>query len=217
MAGLIGAGRSEFARGIYGSASTTSGEIKIDGETVNINSPRKAIELGLALVTESRKDDGLVMSRSIAENSMMPFLEEVSTLGVLRPGAEKGRATEMMKRLDIRAPGPQSVVENLSGGNQQKVLFAKSLMRTPKVLIVDEPTRGVDVGAKQAIYALITDLAESGMAILLISSELEEIMGLSHRILVMRRGRIVAELDAENTTEEIVLANAFGTATPAAA
>ncbi|HWI21588.1 MAG TPA: sugar ABC transporter ATP-binding protein [Baekduia sp.] len=217
MAGLIGAGRSEFARGLFGAERTTAGEILIDGEPVKIRSPRQAFAHGLAMVTESRKDDGLIMTRSIAENSMMPFLSEVSTMGVLRHGSEKARVIDMIEQLDIRTSGPQQVVRNLSGGNQQKVLFAKSLMRTPKVLIIDEPTRGVDVGAKQGIYELITELAASGMAILVISSELEEVMGLAHRILVMRRGRLVADMNIDVATEENILAAAFGTAGTVAA
>jgi simple sugar transport system ATP-binding protein/ribose transport system ATP-binding protein len=212
MAGLIGAGRSEFARAVFGADPSSAGEVRLDGMPLKVRSPRDAIANGLAMVTESRKDDGLVMARSIAENTMMPHLGDVSRFGVVSRGSERSRVATMMEQLDIRANGPGTPVANLSGGNQQKVLFAKSLLRTPRVLIIDEPTRGVDVGAKQAIYALITALAEQGLAILLISSELEEIIGLSHRVLVMRRGRIVAELASDQADEETILAHAFGTA-----
>lgn len=211
MAGLIGSGRSEFARALFGADRITAGEILLDGEPVKIRSPRAAVRRGLAMLTESRKDDGLVMGRSISENTVLPHLDEVSAWGILQPKRERARVAQMIEQLDIRTSGPNLAVSSLSGGNQQKVMFAKWLMRTPRVLIVDEPTRGVDVGAKQAIYELITGLAESGMAILLISSELEEVLGLAHRILVMRRGRIVTTLDRADATEEIVLAHAFGT------
>ena len=215
MAGLIGSGRSELARALFGADRVTSGEVLLDGGRVRIRSPRAAIRYGIALLTESRKDDGLVMGRSISENTVLPHLDDVSDWGILRRGRERAAVAEMITQLDVRTSGPSLAVSSLSGGNQQKVMFAKWLVRTPRVLIVDEPTRGVDVGAKQAIYGLIAKLARSGMAILLISSELEEVLGLSHRVLVMRRGRIAVALERADATEEIVLAHAFGTAADA--
>jgi ABC-type sugar transport system ATPase subunit len=175
-----------------------------------MKSPRDAIRAGLALLPESRKEQGLLMRRSILENVSLPHMDEVSRFGVFDFGRERERVGDLVRRLDVRTAGLTSLIDTLSGGNQQKVLFGKWLFRTPRVLIADEPTKGVDVGAKHAIHALITRLAEEGMGVLLISSEIEEVLGLSHRILVMRYGTVVAEFDGTTATETEVMNAAFG-------
>jgi simple sugar transport system ATP-binding protein/ribose transport system ATP-binding protein len=149
------------------------------------------------------------MGRSIVENVTLPHLDEVSRGAVLAPRAEQRAASELVRRVDVRAPRTSVAVSALSGGNQQKVLFAKWLFRSPRVLIADEPTRGVDVGAKRAIYELLHSLAAEGMAVLLISSEMEEVLGLAHRVLVMRGGEIVARLEGSELNEETVMSAAF--------
>ena len=172
--------------------------------------PRDAIRAGLALVPESRKEQGLLMRRPIVDNLSLVHMDEVSKLGVFSFRRERERAGDLVERLDVRAAGLKALVDTLSGGNQQKVLFGKWLFRTPRVLIADEPTRGVDVGAKHAIHELIARLADNGMGVLLISSEIEEVLGLSHRILVMRNGSIVGEFDGATATETNVMNAAFG-------
>jgi ABC-type sugar transport system ATPase subunit len=163
------------------------------------------------MLPEDRKRQGLIMLRSIVENVTLPHLGDLSTAGVVATGDERRRTSELIGRLDVRTPSNNAAVNTLSGGNQQKVLFAKWLFRRPRVFILDEPTRGVDVGAKVAIYELIRSLAADGMAVLLISSEHEEVLGLAHRVLVMRAGRIVAEFDEQTMSEDAVLHAAFAT------
>jgi ABC-type sugar transport system ATPase subunit len=161
------------------------------------------------MIPESRKDQGLIFGRSVVENTTLAQLDELSRLGVVRRRAERRAAGGMLDRCDVRAGSYSAPVMTLSGGNQQKVLFARTLLGGPRVLLADEPTRGVDVGAKLAIYELLVSLADEGMAIVLISSELEEILGLAHRVLVMRSGRLVTELEGEAMTESAILAAAF--------
>jgi ABC-type sugar transport system ATPase subunit len=209
LAGLIGSGRSEVARAIFG-ADRASGEVLLDGRPLSVRSPRDAIEAGIAMLPEDRKYQGLLMQRSIVENVSLPHLRTVSAGGVLAGGRERRTVADLLKRLDVRAKGPGARVATLSGGNQQKVLFGKWLFRRPQVLLADEPTRGVDVGAKRSIYDLIRSLAKDGMAVLLISSEHEEVLGLAHRVLVMRGGRVVAELDDDSMSEDAVMRAAFG-------
>ncbi len=209
VAGLIGSGRSEVAHAISGALRITAGTIELDGKPIAPRSPGHATRLGIALLPESRKAQGLLLSRSIAENVSLPHLAGLSRLGVVTRQRERRDVGAIVERLGVRAPSVDTPVANLSGGNQQKVLFAKSLMRPPKLLIADEPTRGVDIGAKRAIYDLIVDLANRGMAIVLISSELEEVVALSHRVCVMRAGRLVATLGADEITEEAVINAAF--------
>ena len=212
MAGLIGSGRSEVLRAVFGADRVDSGDVLLDGEPLRRPSPRRSIAKGLVMLPESRKDDGLVMVRSVAENAVMAHLQDVSAAGVIRSERQRTAVTKLLKDFDVRTASPSTPVGSLSGGNQQKVLFAKCLMGGPRVLLVDEPTRGVDVGAKRAIYDLLTGLAADGMAILVVSSELEEVLGLAHRVLVMHRGRLVANLPASEADEETVLSAAFGTA-----
>jgi ABC-type sugar transport system ATPase subunit len=213
LAGLIGSGRSEVARAIVGADRRDAGELEVDGRPVKVRTPRAAARAGLVMLPEDRKTQGLLMLRSIVDNITLPHLRAVSRAGVVAPRRERRGAVEMMGRVDVRAKGPGARVNTLSGGNQQKVLFAKWLLRPPRVFIADEPTRGVDVGAKRAIWELVHDLAADGKAVLLISSEHEEVLGLAHRVLVMRGGTIVAELDRETMSEEALLRAAFATDT----
>ncbi len=212
LAGLIGSGRSEVARAIFGADRATAGVIEVDGKPLSARSPRAAIRRGIAMLPEDRKRQGLLMLRSIVDNVTLPHLEEVSTAGVLSRRTERSRTSQLITQLDVRAKSNDASVNTLSGGNQQKVLFAKWLFRRPRVFIADEPTRGVDVGAKRAIYELIESLAAEGIAVLLISAEHQEVLGLAHRVLVMRGGRIVAEFDEQTMSEDAVLHAAFATA-----
>jgi ABC-type sugar transport system ATPase subunit len=211
LAGLIGSGRSEVARAIFGADRAEGGEIALDGRAVRVRKPRDAVRAGIVMVPEDRKAHGLLMLRSIIDNVSLPHLQLVSSAGVINDRRERRAGGELMRSVDVRAKGPSAKVNTLSGGNQQKVLFAKWLFRRPRVFIADEPTRGVDVGAKRAIYELIHSLAQQGMAVLLISSEHEEVLGLAHRVLVMRAGRIVAELDRDTMGEEAIMSAAFAT------
>jgi ABC-type sugar transport system ATPase subunit len=212
LAGLVGSGRSEVARAVFGADPRTGGTIRVGGAVAKIKSPRSAVRRGIAMLPESRKLQGLLMGRSVAENITLPHLDEVSSgFGVMRTGQEKRRTAELVETVDIRTPRTSTLVNALSGGNQQKVLFAKWLFHRPRVLLADEPTRGVDVGAKRSIYELIHRLAADGLAVLLISSELEEVLGLAQRILVMRGGKIVARLEGDDINEDAVMAAAFAT------
>jgi ABC-type sugar transport system ATPase subunit len=211
LAGLIGSGRSEVARAIFGADRRTAGVVEVDGKRLDARSPRAAIRRGVVMLPEDRKRQGLLMLRSLVDNVTLPHLGDLSSAGVMALRSERKRTSELISRLDVRTRSNNARVNTLSGGNQQKVLFAKWLFRRPRVFILDEPTRGVDVGAKLAIYELIHSLAAEGIAVLLISSEHEEVLGLAHRVLVMRAGRIVAEFDRQTMSEEAVLRAAFAT------
>jgi ABC-type sugar transport system ATPase subunit len=216
LAGLVGSGRTEVARAIFGADALDAGEVLLDGAPVRLRSPRQAIRHGVAMLPESRKEQGLVMMRSVRENVTLSTLPDFAEGGLVSRRRERARARELSADLSIRTPSVDAPVGTLSGGNQQKVLFARWLVKPPKVLIVDEPTRGVDVGAKRQIHELILELADRGMAVLVISSELEEVLGLAHRVLVMRRGRIVGEFDHTEATMERVMSAAFATEEAAA-
>jgi len=209
LAGLVGSGRTEVARAIFGADPLDAGEILLEGRPVRVRGPRQAARLGIAMLPESRKEQGLVMMRSVRENLTLPTLDDYASGGLVSRRRERARAGELSRDLGIRTPSLDAPVTTLSGGNQQKVLFGKWLARPPRVLIADEPTRGVDVGAKRQIHELIIELAAGGMAVLLISSELEEVLGLAHTVLVMRRGRVVASYDAREATMERVMSAAF--------
>jgi ABC-type sugar transport system ATPase subunit len=210
LAGLVGSGRSELARALFGADPIDAGTITIDGRPVTLRSPRDAVRHGIGFVPESRKDDGLVMLRSVRENISLPTLARRSHAGFVSAHDEEAAVDDVIGRLGVHTAGREAAVATLSGGNQQKVLFGKWLLDRPRVLLVDEPTRGVDVGAKRAIYELMRELADGGMAMLVISSELEEVLGLADRVVVMHRGRVTAELDGAQATEEAVLHAAFG-------
>ena len=212
IAGLVGSGRTELARALFGAARIEGGSVALTGGGALGRSPRRSLDAGLALIPESRKDDGLIFGRSSVENVTLSRLGSLSALGVIRRALARRTAREMLERCDVRGARYSAPVRTLSGGNQQKVLFARTMLCGPRVLVADEPTRGVDVGAKRAIYELLTELAGQGLGVLLISSELEEVLGLSHRVLVMRRGRVVAQLEGEAMTEHAILAAAFADA-----
>lgn len=209
LAGLVGSGRTEVARSIFGADSIDSGEVLVDGSRARIAHPRDAVRVGIAMLPESRKDEGLVMLRAIRENETLAVLPEFATIGAVKRRRERQRARELSRRVDLRAESVDAPVLRLSGGNQQRVLFAKGLAVRPKVLIADEPTRGVDVGAKGQIHELLAELAGAGVGILLISSEVEEVLGLAHRVVVLRRGRVVRECEGADVTREIVMRAAF--------
>jgi len=209
LAGLVGAGRTELARAVYGAARPTAGSVELATGDALSGGPRARLRAGVAMIPESRKEDGLLLGRSVTENVSLASLGAVSRYGFVRRGAERRRTREALDRWTVRADSLGSPASSLSGGNQQKLLFARVLLCGPKVLLADEPTRGVDIGAKRAIYDLLAALADEGLGVLLISSELEEVLGLAHRVLVMRAGRIVDELAGEQMTESAVLAAAF--------
>jgi ABC-type sugar transport system ATPase subunit len=209
LAGLVGSGRTEIARAIFG-ADAATGTIELEGAELRRRNPRSGIRRGIALLPESRKDQGLVMMRPVLENTTIAHVASVCRLGVLQRRRERQLVASVLTSVDARAANHTMPVSALSGGNQQKVSFAKWLVKTPRVLLADEPTRGIDVGAKRAIYELLQGLAAQGLGVLLISSELEEVIGLAHRVLVIRAGRIVAEFAAEEANEETVMRAAFG-------
>jgi ABC-type sugar transport system ATPase subunit len=215
LAGLVGAGRTEVARAIYRANRVQSGSVTVStGDKANphrvTGTPRTAMRAGVLMIPESRKDQGLLLGRSVRENVSLSTLAQVSRFGMVQRGPERRTVRDMLSRVDARGGGQSVPASSLSGGNQQKLLFARSLLSDPTVLIADEPTRGVDVGAKRAIYELLTTLTADGLGILLISSDVEEILGLAHRVLVMRGGRVVTELTGENATEAAILGAAFG-------
>lgn len=210
FAGLIGSGRSELAQAIFGAAPKASGEILLNGVPVSITSPRSAIELGIGYLPEDRKAAGLFLEMSIKLNVEATVIEEVSQGVFIAPAKERSLAQQYVRQLDISTPGIEQEVRRLSGGNQQKTLVAKWLAIKPKILIVDEPTRGIDVGAKKEIHFLLRSLAESGVGVIMISSELPEVLGMSDRILVMHEGAIVGEYAAGEATEEIIIRAASG-------
>ena len=202
FAGLVGAGRTETARLIFGADRKDSGTIKLNGQPVEIRSPRDAIRAGIGLLTEDRKAEGLILSHAIRENFGLPNLGTFSKAGWINQRAEADAFAQHSERLKIKAAGPRQAAGTLSGGNQQKVVLAKWLARQCDVLIFDEPTRGIDVGAKYEIYLLIHELAAAGKAMILISSELPEVLGMADRILVMHEGRITGEIESASTATQ---------------
>ncbi len=210
IAGLVGAGRTELARTLFGVDAPLSGEILMEGKRLDLKSPADAIRAGVGLVPEDRRLQGLVIEMTVRENVTLAELGRLSTYGIIRQAEERERAQEMVDRLGVRTYGLTQEVQLLSGGNQQKVVLAKWLSLEPKLLILDEPTRGVDVGAKQEIYHLITGLTKAGVAVIMISSEMEEILGMSDRVLVMHEGSIAGELSRDGLTEENVMTLATG-------
>jgi ABC-type sugar transport system ATPase subunit len=204
LAGLVGSGRTETALTIFGITPATSGEILIDGKVQTITSPEAARDLGIAYVPEDRGSQGLIKAQSIEDNVALANLKRLMRGFLVDAARVTEEAKKAITRFGIRARGPQQLVRQLSGGNQQKVVLGKWLATSPRILIMDEPTRGIDVGAKAEIHLLMRKLAGEGMAILMISSELPEVLGMSDRVLVMNSGRIVAEFDKEHATAEAV-------------
>ena len=210
IAGLVGAGRTETARVIFGADALDSGTIEVFGKPVTIRSPQDAIRHGIGLVTEDRKQQGLVLGMAVRENNTLANLGALSVAGFIKRNAEKREAEKYRQSLAIKTPTIEQTVQNLSGGNQQKVVLAKWLFTGSKILIFDEPTRGIDVGAKSEIYKLMNELAANGVAIIMISSELPEVLGMSDRILVMHEGRITGELSRADATQEKIMTLATG-------
>jgi ribose transport system ATP-binding protein len=211
VAGLVGAGRTEMLRTLFGVDAPVSGAIEVGGKPVDLKSPQQAIAAGVALVPEDRKQQGVVLDMIIRQNIGLASLHQHSRPGgFLNFAVEKQQSAEMSQRLRVKAPHDQYRVGNLSGGNQQKVVLGKWLALKPRVLLLDEPTRGIDVGAKQEIYQLMDELAGQGIAVLFVSSEMEEIMGMSDRVIVMHEGRITGELTREQLSEESVMHLATG-------
>ncbi|MGD9712768.1 MAG: sugar ABC transporter ATP-binding protein [Thermomicrobiales bacterium] len=210
LAGLVGSGRTELARVLFGADAYDSGSLVVEGREVRLKNPSQAIEHGIALVPEDRKLQALVLLLSIRENISLPSLGELSRFGFVRRGPERALAAKYIDALQIRTPSQDQKTVNLSGGNQQKVVLAKWLSRNPRILIVDEPTRGIDVGAKAEVHELLTDLAATGVAVLMISSELTEVLRMSDRILVMREGGLAGELSRAEATQERVMELATG-------
>jgi len=213
LTGLVGAGRSEVARLVFGADPKRAGRILLDGAPVNLASPAAAIAHGIGFVTEDRKRQGLVLGLPVRENVTLAELERLSALGFVRRDLERAEVRRVVDRLRIRTPSIEQLVRNLSGGNQQKVALAKWLLTRSRVLFFDEPTRGIDVGAKVEIYQIMNDLARRGVAMVMITSELPEALGMSDRLLVMREGRLVAELARAQATQEIIMAYATGAQT----
>jgi ribose transport system ATP-binding protein len=210
LAGLVGAGRTELVRTIFGASEITNGEIYVDGQLVKISSPTDAIANGIAHVPESRKDQALFLSMSVKENITMIEMKNHRRAGVLNWKNIHESADHFMKEFKIKMASLDQNVSNLSGGNQQKVIIARWLSIAPKVLLLDEPTRGVDIGAKTEIHKIISKLAEEGLAVLMISSELPEVIGMSDRILVMSEGKLVGELHKKDATQENIMHLATG-------
>jgi ribose transport system ATP-binding protein len=210
LAGLVGAGRSELATALFGVAPVDSGEVRLEGRRIPLGNPRKAIQLGMALIPENRKEQGLILSQSVRNNTSLVILERLRDFLLINEQQEYDTVRKQVEDMDIKTPSLEQEVGYLSGGNQQKVALGKWLCSEPKLIIMDEPTRGIDVGAKAEIYQLMHKLAQKGTGIIMISSELPEIIGMSDRILVMSRGQIVGELNRGEATEEAILTLAIG-------
>ncbi|MFE4534734.1 sugar ABC transporter ATP-binding protein [Streptomyces scopuliridis] len=210
LAGLVGAGRSEVAQAVFGVDRADAGEVVVDGRTLPAGSPTAAMDAGLALVPEDRRQRGLVMDMSIERNIALTGLDRLGRGGMVRRVLERGRAADWAVRLQLKYNRLADPVGVLSGGNQQKVVLAKWLATDPAVLIVDEPTRGIDVGTKAEVHRLLSSLAAEGLAVLMISSDLPEVLGMADRVLVMHEGRLTAEIPRAEATEESVMAAATG-------
>ena len=210
VAGLMGAGRTEIMETIFGARKKKSGRIYMDGKELNIRKPHQAIAAGIGFITEDRKDEGLVLGLTVRENLAIPNLKKLSKSAVIQKQKEKQWTEEMIQKLRIKTSGPEQEVKSLSGGNQQKVVFGKWLGTEPKLLILDEPTRGVDVGAKKEIYSIMNELTEKGFSIIMVSSELPEILGMSDRVMVIHEGKLSAILDKKEASQEKIMEAATG-------
>jgi rhamnose transport system ATP-binding protein len=211
FAGLVGSRRTDVALALFGIETADSGTITLDGQTVNISSPQQAVKQGLAYVTEDRRQLGLTMPMSITTNISLPMLPRyLNRFGLVKRAEEQKTAEQYRDRLTIRAVSMAQTAGTLSGGNQQKVVLSKWLNTQPRLLILDEPTRGIDVGAKAEVHQIIDELAQQGMGIILISSDLPEVLAMSDRIVVMREGRQMAILDRSEATQERVMTAAMG-------
>lgn len=205
ISGLVGAGRTELAKTLYGVYKKDSGTMTLDGEKVNLRTPKEALDKGIVYVSEDRKHDGLILMMDVRSNMTISALEKFKRFLGIDKKKENRIASEYREKINIKTPSLHQKVQNLSGGNQQKVAIAKSLLTDPKVLILDEPTRGVDVGAKKEIYDLLNKIKEEGRSIIMISSEMPEILGMSDRILVMHEGQLRGEISREEATQEKIM------------
>jgi ABC-type sugar transport system ATPase subunit len=215
IAGLMGAGRTELVEGIFGACpERTRGEVFLDGKKLDIRSPKDAIDNGIALLTEDRKALGLFLTQSVAFNTTISSLQTISSalLGVINHNQERQMVRDYVKQLNVKTSAIETIIGTLSGGNQQKVILGKWLNAGPKVFILDEPTRGIDIGAKVEIYKLLNNLVERGVTVIMISSELPEIMGMCDRVMVMCEGRVVSDLTREAATKEAIMSYATGSA-----
>ncbi|HPO12976.1 MAG TPA: sugar ABC transporter ATP-binding protein [Candidatus Hydrogenedentes bacterium] len=210
LTGLVGAGRTEVARAIFGADKITAGRIFLDGKPVEVRSPQDAIKYGIGLLTEDRKNQGLVLGMTVRENTTLASLKKLVKRLFINRKEERSVAEQYVRELQIKTPSVEQVVQNLSGGNQQKVVLAKWLFTQSRVLIFDEPTRGIDVGAKAEIFKLMNALIKKGVAILMISSELPEVLGMCDRVLVMHEGRLAGELTREEASQERIMRLATG-------
>ncbi len=210
IAGLVGAGRTALAETVFGIRKATEGEILVDGQPARLRSASDAIKLGMGLVPEDRKQQGMFLNMAVRENITISAISQVSKAGFLSFGRMNELARMFVKKLDIRTPSLMQKVRNLSGGNQQKVVISRWLTLKPQILILDEPTRGIDVGAKSEIHGLMSQLASEGVGVMMISSELPEVLGVSDRILVMHEGRIVAEFSRDEATQDNIMLAATG-------
>ena len=210
FAGLVGTGRTETLRLVYGADKMEKGELYLHGEKISVHSPKDALSKGIALLPEDRKLQGVLLKMTLKANINISVLKQISAATVVNRKKENGNATEYIQRLRVRTPSMYQLAGNLSGGNQQKVALAKSLVANAKVLIMDEPTRGIDVGAKQEIYDLMRELSAAGMAIIMISSEMDELLGMSDRVMIMSEGRLAGELSREEFDQERILDIASG-------
>jgi ribose transport system ATP-binding protein len=211
ISGLVGAGRTELAMVLFGAAPAQGGEIWVSGKRVKIKSPADAIRHRIGLLTEDRKGQGLFLDMAVKWNISFPIVRRLAKYGFVNTKSEDDVAEKYHERLNIRTPSLMQLVKNLSGGNQQKVVLAKSLAAESEILIFDEPTRGIDVGAKQEIYKLMCELANSGIAIIMISSDMEELLGMSDRIIVLTEGRLAGEVQRDQFSQDVILDLASGT------
>jgi ribose transport system ATP-binding protein len=216
MAGLVGAGRTELLETLFGITPAVGGTVIVEGVPRTLVNPRAAIAAGMALVPEDRKQQGLILEMAVADNISLASISRDQRAGFLNFAAERRITEEMTERMRIKTPSSRQIVRFLSGGNQQKVVLGKWLAMKPRILFLDEPTRGIDIGAKREIYALMEDLANQGVAILFVSSELEEVIGMSDRALVMHEGRLAGALKREELGEESIMRLATGRTTVAA-
>ena len=205
LAGLVGAGRSEIIETVYGARRASTGTVTVDGKRMRRGSVTHSVRSGVGLAPEERKSQGLLLDESVFKNITVSSMTRFSRLGFLDRGEERRRSAELTASLDVRPDGVTRAVRTLSGGNQQKVVLARWLMRDCRVLLLDEPTRGVDVGARSEIYQLIRSLADRGVAVVVVSSEIEEVLGLADRVLVVREGQVVHESSATEIDEATVL------------
>ncbi|MCC8179902.1 MAG: sugar ABC transporter ATP-binding protein, partial [Planctomycetes bacterium] len=208
LGGLVGAGRTELAALIFGNAKLTGGEIRLNGKRLQIRSPAEAIASGISLVPEDRKNQGLILNMTVRDNITMATVKKLSNRIFLNRGNEEKHSQRYIRDLNIKTPSSRQLAKNLSGGNQQKVVLGKWLGTDPDILIFDEPTRGIDVGAKQEIYRLMDDIVKSGKSILMISSEMEELMGMSDRVVVLSKGRVTGEVERRDFSQERIMRHA---------